>query len=337
MMARRTSCGFDSIMIGSFVCVAAGIALLLWSAGLFVSGAAALSRRLGVPALLVGMIVVGFGTSAPEIVVSILAAVQGNPGLSLGNAYGSNITNIALILGVTALLSPITVASGVLRKEMPILLAVTALAVGLLSDLELSRGDALALLGVFALFIGWSVAQGLRSGEDALGEEIDRELKAHPMTLGRALLHLTAGLVLLVVSSRMLVYGAVEIAQFCGVSDLVIGLTVVALGTSLPELASSIVAARRGEHDLALGNVIGSNLFNTLAVVGVAGVIHPMQADRILLERDLLVMAVLTLMLFLMSAGIRKQGRINRIEGAVLLAAYVAYTCYLVLTARPAA
>lgn len=302
---------------------------------MFVTGAATLSRRLGVPALIVGMVVVGFGTSAPEIVVSVLAASQGNPGLALGNAFGSNITNIALILGLTASLNPITVASGVLRKEMPILLAVTALVVGLLWDLELSRWDALGLIGVFLLVVGWSIVQGLRAGDDALGDEIDRELVAHPISLGRSLFFLTGGLALLVVSSRMLVHGAVEIALYCGVSDLVVGLTVVAVGTSLPELASSIVAARRGEHDLALGNVIGSNLFNTLAVVGVAGLIHPMRADRLLLDRDLLVMVILTLVLFFVSAGIRRQGRINRLEGALLLASYLGYTYYLIVTAVP--
>ena len=321
-------------MMGSLILMAAGIALLVWSAGWFVTGAAALSRYLGVPALVVGMIVVGFGTSAPEIVVSVLASLQGNPGLALGNAFGSNITNIALILGLTAVLSPITVASGVLRKEMPILLGVTVLAVVVLWDLELSQADAWLLLGVFAVFVAWSLKLALRSGGDALGEEIDRELQARPMPLGSAVLRLTLGLVMLVVSSRMLVHGAVEIAKLLGVGDLVIGLTVVAVGTSLPELASSIVAARRGEHDLALGNVIGSNLFNTLAVVGVAGIIKPMQADRLLLERDLLVMSLLTLALLCMSTGIRRQGRINRVEGGLLLSSFAAYTGYLVLTAR---
>lgn len=321
-------------MIGSLLFIAMGIALLVWSAGWFVTGAAALSRHLGVPALVVGMIVVGFGTSAPEIVVSILAAMQGNPGLALGNAFGSNITNIALILGVTAVMSPITVASGVLRKEMPILLGVTVLVVGVLWDLQLSRMDALVLLGVFGVFVAWSLILGLRSGGDALGEEIDRELQAHPMPLGSAVVRLALGLVMLVISSRMLVHGAVGIAKLLGVDDLVIGLTVVAVGTSLPELASSIVAAKRGEHDLALGNVIGSNLFNTLAVVGVAGIIQPMAADRALLERDLVVMTLLTVALFCMSTGIRRQGRINRVEGMLLLVSFAAYTVYLVLTAR---
>jgi cation:H+ antiporter len=279
-------------------------------------------------------VVVGFGTSAPEIVVSILSALQGNPGLALGNAYGSNITNIALILGVTALISPIVVASQVVRKEMPILLAVTALAVVQMWDLELSRADAWGLLLVFGGVMAWTVWVGLKGQDDHVSEEISKELEAYQMSLGRALGFLVLGLILLVVSSRALVYGAVEIAQMMGVSDLVIGLTVVAVGTSLPELASSVVAARRGEHDLAVGNVIGSNLFNTLVVVGIAGMIHPMKAEAILLHRDLLVMGVLTVALFFMSLGIRRRGRINRLEGLTLLLAYVGYTVYLIVTSK---
>jgi cation:H+ antiporter len=318
----------------AIISIVLGTALLLWSAGLFVSGAAALSSRLGVPPLVVGMVVVGFGTSAPEIVVSILSALQGNPGLALGNAYGSNITNIALILGITALMSPIVVASQVVRKEMPILLGVTALAVVQMWDLELSRADAWGLLLVFGGVMAWTVWVGLKGQDDHVSEEISKELEAYRMSLGRALGFLVLGLILLVVSSRALVYGAVEIAQMMGVSDLVIGLTVVAVGTSLPELASSVVAARRGEHDLAVGNVIGSNLFNTLVVVGIAGMIHPMQAEAILLERDLLVMGVLTVALFFMSLGIRRRGRINRLEGVTLLLAYVGYTVYLIVTSK---
>lgn len=321
-------------MIWSLIFIVLGIALLLWSAGLFVAGAAALSTRLGIPPLVVGMVVVGFGTSAPEIVVSILSSLQGNPGLALGNAYGSNITNIALILGITALISPIVVASQVVRKEMPILLAVTALAVVQMWDLELSRADAWGLLVVFVGVMGWTVWVALKGPDDQISVEITKELETYTMSLGRSLGFLVIGLVLLVVSSRALVHGAVEIAHLIGVSDLVIGLTVVAVGTSLPELASSVVAARRGEHDLAVGNVIGSNLFNTLVVVGIAGVIHPMKAEAILLHRDLLVMVILTVALFFMSLGIRRRGRINRTEGLVLVLAYVGYTVYLIVTSR---
>jgi cation:H+ antiporter len=309
-----------------------GLALLVWSAGRFVEGAASTARFFGVPPLLIGMVIVGFGTSAPELVVSVLAAMQGNPGIALGNAYGSNITNIALILGVTALISPITVHSQVLRKELPILTVVTAIAAWQLWDGRISRFDAAVLLAVFALVMLWALWQGLRVKEDTLGKEIEQELGADVMPIRKALFWLVVGLILLIISSRILVWGAVEVAHALGVSDLIIGLTVVAVGTSLPELASSVIAARKGEHDIALGNVLGSNLFNTLAVVGLAGIIRPLDVGPEVFNRDILVMAALTVSLFVLGYGFRRQGRINRIEGALLLLSYVAYTTYLLST-----
>ncbi|RRQ20762.1 calcium/sodium antiporter [Thiohalobacter thiocyanaticus] len=316
-------------MIIPLLAVIAGFALLIWSADRFVAGAAALARHFGMPALLIGMVVVGFGTSAPEMVVSGLAAAQGNPGIALGNAYGSNIANIALILGITALISPIAVHSQVLRKELPLLAAVTVLAAWQLHDGTVSQTDALVLLGVFALIMGWSIFQGLRGRGDPLGDEIDQELASHPMPLSRALLWLGIGLLVLIASSRLLVWGAVTIAQQLGVSDLIIGLTVVAIGTSLPELASSIIAARKGEHDIALGNIIGSNLFNTLAVVGIAGGITPLAVGPEVFSRDMLVMGALTLSLFVFGYGFRGPGRINRLEGGALLGCYFGYTGWL--------
>mgnify|MGYP000246035576 CR=1 FL=1 len=281
----------------------------------------------------IGMVIVGFGTSAPEMVVSAISAFQGNPGIALGNAYGSNITNIALVLGITALISPITVHSQVLRKELPILTGITILAALQLIDGEISRLDAVVLLVVFALLMGWTIYQGMRKDDDPLAADVEQELAQKQVPLNSALLRLIGGLVLLVIASRVLVWGAVDIARSFGVSDMIIGLTIVAIGTSLPELASSILATRRGEHDIALGNVIGSNLFNTLAVVGIAGSIHPMAVGPDVLSRDVLVMAVLTLSLFILGYGFRQRaGRINRIEGALLLAAYVGYTAYLVST-----
>ena len=317
----------------AFAALVFGLALLVWSADRFVEGSAAVARHFGMPPLLIGMVVVGFGTSAPELAVSALAALQGDPGIALGNAYGSNITNIALILGLTALISPIAVHSQVVRKELPILIAVTALAAFQVWDGELSRTDAAVSLSVFAALMAWTVWQGLRQRADALSGEIVHELDAHAMPLGRALFWLALGLALLLVSSRLLVWGAVAIAHHLGVSDLIIGLTVVALGTSLPELASSLIAARKGEHDIAVGNVIGSNLFNTLAVVGVAGVIHPMPVASEILSRDILVMSILTVSLFFIGYGFRGAGRINRVEGALLLACYIGYIAYLVTSA----
>ncbi|MEJ2407082.1 MAG: calcium/sodium antiporter [Candidatus Thiodiazotropha sp.] len=317
-------------MIPAFVAIICGLALLVWSADRFVEGSASTARHFGMPPLLIGMVVVGFGTSAPEMVVSALAASQGNPGIALGNAYGSNITNIALILGVTALINPIAVHSQVLRKELPILTGVTALAAWQLWDGAISRIDAVVLLAVFMGLMIWTIWLGLRKKKDTLGSEMAQELDVRSMSLGPAVFWLVVGLVLLILSSRILVWGAVEIAHGFGISDLIIGLTIIAVGTSLPELASSVIATRKGEHDIALGNVLGSNLFNTLAVVGIAGAIHPMAVGSEVFNRDVFVMAALTLSLFLIGYGFRGPGRINRIEGAVLLACYLGYTAYLI-------
>ena len=309
-----------------------GLVLLVWSADRFVDGAAATAKHLGMSPLLIGMVIMGFGTSAPELVVSVMSSIDGSPGIALGNAYGSNIANIALILGLTAVIAPIAVHSQVIRRELPILLGVTAVAALQVYDGEITRLEAIILLVLLVLLLGWNIYQGRRGQVDALGGEVEQELVAHPMPLKKALIWVAIGLALLVVSSRLLVWGAVDIAQFFGVSDLVIGLTVVAIGTSLPELASSIAAIRKNEHDMALGNVIGSNLFNTLAVVGLAGVIHPMAAEPEVFTRDMLVMGALTLALFFFAYGFRGPGRINRIEGAVLLAAFAGYTTYLLST-----
>lgn len=317
-------------MLMPTLAVLAGLALLVWSADRFVEGASATATHFSVPPLLVGMVIVGFGTSAPEMVVSTNAALQGNPGLALGNGWGSNIANIALILGITALINPITVHSLILRKELPILAGVTALAGVLAWNGSLSRLDGAILLGVFALLMTWSIVEGMRSGNDALAVETSVELNAHAMPLPRALMWLAIGLLVLIASSRLLVWGAVAIAQSLGVSDLIIGLTVVAVGTSLPELASCVAAARKGEHDIALGNVLGSNLFNTLTVVGIASAIAPLEVAPEVLSRDFTVMAGLTLLLFVMGWGWRRRpGRVNRVEGAVLVAIYLGYTLFL--------
>lgn len=320
-------------MLIALLAIVFGLALLVWSAGRFVEGASITAGHYGMPPLLIGMVVVGFGTSAPEMVVSALAASQGNPGLALGNAYGSNITNIALILGITALIAPIAVHSQVLRKELPILALVTLFAGWQVYDGALSRLDALTLIGVFFVLLSWSIWSGLRSSADPMANEVAAELETHAMPVRRALFWLVAGLVLLIISSRILVWGAVDLATAFGVSDLIIGLTIVAVGTSLPELASSIIAARKGEHDLALGNILGSNLFNTLAVVGIAGMISPMAVADEVLIRDFPVMTALTVALFVLGYGFRGPGRINRLEGAALLAAFVGYTVYLLTTA----
>lgn len=320
-------------MLLSAIAVIAGLALLVWSADRFVEGAAATARHFGMAPLLVGMVIIGFGTSAPEMVVSAFASAQGNPGLALGNAYGSNITNIALVLGITALIAPITVASSVLRREMPLLLLVTFFVAWQLWDMHISRSEAIVLLVVFATYIGWSIYQGMKSRDDVLSAEYEESLQqADSMPLKRAVIWLIAGLIILVISSRILVWGAVNIATSLGVSDLVIGLTVVAIGTSLPELASAIAAARKNEHDLVIGNVLGSNMFNTLAVVGIAGAIEPIDLEPLVLHRDWVAMTLLTVLLGIFAFRRHKQNRINRIQGGLLVACYIGYTLYLLKT-----
>ncbi|MCB1170325.1 MAG: calcium/sodium antiporter [Leptospiraceae bacterium] len=309
-----------------------GLLLLLWSADRFIEGAASTARHFRISPLMIGMVVVGFGTSAPELLVSALASLQGNPGIALGNAYGSNITNIALILGITALISPVAVQSGILKKELPLLALITVVAVIQLIDGELSRLDAIILLVCFAGLMVWTIREGTRKKEDSLSTDMEAELEGRSTSLKWALIWLVVGLALLLVSSRMLVWGAVVLAQALRISDLIIGLTVVAVGTSLPELASSVMSARKGEHDLALGNILGSNLFNTLAVVGIAGSIHPLHVEPEVLYRDVLLMAGLTFSLFFLGFGFRGPGRINRWEGLALVLIYGSYIAYLVFS-----
>lgn len=319
-------------MIVALLAVTLGLLLLIWSAGRFVEGAAATARHCGMPPLLIGMLVIGFGTSAPEIVVSVLSASQGNPGLALGNAFGSNIANIGLILGLTALISPIVVESGILRRELPLLAFVTGVTALLLSDHNLSRLDAWYLLALFGGVMAWMIHQGVANPSGPLAEEFEPKLAAPALPLRSAITWLVVGLLMLTASSRLLVWGAISIATALGVSDLIIGLTIVALGTSLPELASSLIAVRRGEHDIAFGNVLGSNLFNTLAVVGIAGAIQPTGVAPEVLSRDILVMGCLTITLFFFGYGFGgRPARISRSEGAILLGAFLTYNVYLML------
>ncbi|PJG85879.1 calcium/sodium antiporter [Conservatibacter flavescens] len=321
-------------MLEAVLAIVGGLILLIWSADRFIDGAAITAKHFGMPQLLIGIVIIGFGTSAPEIIVSTISALNGNPGIALGNAYGSNITNIALILGLTALISPIIVHSQVLKKELPVLAVITLLSAGLLYDATVSRLDATILLALFTVYMIWTIYSGMRHQNDDLAHDVQDELAQKKMSLKMAIFWIFIGLALLIVSSQLLVWGAVEVAQYFGVSDLIIGLTIVAVGTSLPELASSLIAAKKGEHDLAVGNIIGSNLFNTLAVVGLAGVIQPMEVDHAIFNRDMLTMTALTFSLFLFGYGFKKrQGRINRIEGAILLLAYIAYNSYLFYTA----
>ncbi|EGR2797250.1 calcium/sodium antiporter [Vibrio navarrensis] len=318
-------------MLLATLAIIAGFALLVWSADKFVEGAAASANYAGMPPLLIGMLVVGFGTSAPEMVVSAMAAMDGNPALALGNAVGSNIVNITLILGVTAIIAPIAVHSSIIRKELPILLLITLVIGTMLWNHHISTLEAWALIGGFMLLIGWSIWSALHSKGDHLEQEMDEELSSQSMSLKSSIFWLIAGLVLLIISSRILVWGAVEIAQQLGVSDLLIGLTIVALGTSLPELAASIVAARKGEHDIAVGNVVGSNMFNSLAVIGIAGTIEPISnIGAEVFWRDWTSMLFVTGLLLLTAARFGKSQTISRSEGALLLVCYLGYNGYLI-------
>lgn len=324
-------------MLLAIVAVIVGLAVLVWSADKFVDGAVGVAEFCGMSTLLIGMVVVGFGTSAPELTVSAISASQGNPELALGNAYGSNIANIALILGATALISPILMQRSVLRGDLPILLAVSVLSIILVWDGSVARWNGILLLAVFAAAMAYSIRRELRKAKLEKTESQSGNVDiAEPKkaSLGKSVFWLLLGLVLLVVSSRALVWGAVEIARTLGVSDLLIGLTIVAIGTSLPELASSIAAARKGENDLALGNIIGSNLFNTLAVVGIAATISPMdEIEKAVAYRDMPLMIALTVALIVLGFRRKGDGRLNRIAGAILLAVYVGYLALLIFQA----
>ena len=324
-------------MLLAIVAVIVGLAVLVWSADKFVDGAVGVAEFCGMSTLLIGMVVVGFGTSAPELTVSAISASQGNPELALGNAYGSNIANIALILGATALVSPILMQRSVLRGDLPILLAVSVLSIILVWDGSVARWNGILLLAVFAAAMAYSIRRELRKAKLEKSENQSGNVDiAEPKkaSLGKSVFWLLLGLVLLVVSSRALVWGAVEIARTLGVSDLLIGLTIVAIGTSLPELASSIAAARKGENDLALGNIIGSNLFNTLAVVGIAATISPMdEIEKAVTYRDMPLMITLTVALIVLGFRRKGDGRLNRIAGAILLAVYIGYLALLIFQA----
>lgn len=313
--------------------IIAGFILLIWSADRFIIGAAATARNLDVPPLIIGLTIIGFGTSAPEMMVAGFAAYDGSPDLAVGNALGSNITNITLVLGVAALVAPLDVHSRILRKELPILLLVSLMAMALIYDTTLSRFDGFVLLSLLLALMWWLTRQGIRDNKaDALNAEYIEEMP-EDMPMARAAFWLLVGLILLTVSSKLLVWGAVNIATELGVDELIIGLTIIAIGTSLPELAASITSALKNEHDLAIGNAVGSNLFNTLGVLAIPGIMHPSVLDEYVLKRDMPVVLGLTIVLFIMAYGFRGPGRINRVEGAILLCCFIAYELLLFFTA----
>lgn len=318
------------------IAVLVGLAILVWSADLFVDGATALAKKFNVPSFLIGVLILGVGTSAPEMVVSVLAAIEGSPHLALGNAYGSNIINIALVLGATVLISPIIIRKGIIKRDLPLLVLITIVAAWQLRDGQLNQADGIVLMVLLVVTLGIQIVLSLREGnheheDEPVPQNIDAE---HiEQTLTRGLTSLVIGMLMLVMSSRAIVWGAVELATLWGVSELVIGLTIVAVGTSLPELVSSLSAARKGEHDMALGNIIGSNIFNTLGVVGLAALITPITVSPVILSRDVLAMGLVTLLLVAMAgfAFISKRS-FGRTSGTTLICFFVAYTLWLIQT-----
>ncbi len=316
----------------SLLAVIAGFALLVWSADRFVMGASATARNLGVAPIIIGLTVVGLGTSAPEILVSAMAAWNGNPHMGIGNALGSNIANIGLVLGITALVAPLAVHSQTLRREFPIMFAVIFVALILLWDGELTRLDGLLLLFGMALVLSWMVYIGLQEKRsDPMDAEYEDEIPSH-IPMRKAVIWIVIGLSFLLLSSHMLVWGAVNIAKWFGLSDLIIGLTIIAIGTSLPELAASVTSALKNEHDIAIGNILGSNMFNLLAVLSMPGLIQPGTIPAEVLSRDYPVMLGLSILLLIMAYGFKKPGRLSRPEGALLLMGYIAYMGFLYYT-----
>ncbi len=311
-----------------------GLAILVWSADIFISGTASIAKNYGVSPLLIGLTIVGLGTSAPEILVSVFSSLQGNSGLAVGNALGSNITNIGLILGSTALIAPIAVHSNLLKRELPILLftgGVCFLLVVL--DNTHSRMDGLLLVLGLIGFLWWLIHNAISTKHhDRFSQELEEEIP-DLLPIKKAWLYFFIGTAGLLGSSKLLVWGAVNIAEYFGISDLVIGLTIVALGTSLPELAASVTSILKNEDDLAIGNIIGSNMYNLLAVYSVPALISPGQIEPQVVERDFPVMIAFTVMLFVLGYGIKKTGSISRWEGALLIAGYGGYQWSLYLSA----
>ncbi|MDN5619990.1 MAG: calcium/sodium antiporter [Psychrobacter sp.] len=314
------------------IAILIGLAILVWSADVFIDGATALAKKFSVPSFLIGVLILGIGTSAPEMVVSVLAALEGSPELALGNAYGSNIINIALVLGATVLISPIIIRKGIVKRDLPLLLLITVIAAWQLRDGILSQVDGLILLVLLIAVLGLQIVLSIREGYHEHEEDIDNaDSDATEPSVARGLGSLLLGMLMLVISSRAIVWGAVELATLWGLSELIIGLTIVAVGTSLPELVSSMSAARKGEHDMALGNIIGSNVFNTLAVVGLATVIAPIAADPVILSRDVMAMGLLTVLLVALCVfAFTTKRQFGRTSGATLVLFFVGYTAWLI-------
>lgn len=307
----------------------AGFGLLIWGADRMVIGSAVTANNMGVSPMLVGLTVVGFATSAPEMLVSAAAALQRAPNLAIGNALGSNIANIGLVAGVAAIIQPLHIRSETLRRELPVMLAISVIPVLLFPDQSLGRLDGIFLLIVFAGFLYWIIKLGIKThGHDPIETEYSEDMPGG-ISPGKAWFWIGIGLAMLALGSEILVWGAKNFANALSISELVVGVTVLAVGTSLPELAVSIVSVRRGHHGLALGNIIGSNAFNTLAVLGIAGTIRPARLDSDTVVLHLPVMLAFTVAFFFMAYNYDGTMRVTRLSGVVLFAGFITYHSYV--------
>lgn len=303
--------------------IISGFLILTAGAEALVRGASSMALKLGITPLVIGLTIVAFGTSAPELAVSLKSALAGNSGIAIGNVIGSNIANIGLILGITALIRPIQIQSQMVKREIPIMIVATLLFWGLISDGDLSLLDGAILTSLLVIYLIFSYLSGINQGGSSANDEINQVKNLHPLLASGFIL---VGIGMLVGGGMLFVDGAVELANLFGISELIIGLTIVAIGTSMPELVTSIVAARKGESDIAIGNVVGSNLFNILGILGITTLVHPITSSGLQLI-DMSIMLVLALVLLPLAwTGMR----IGRREGTLLLLAYLCYLSYLI-------
>ena len=306
---------------------------LVWSADKFVFGASSLARNLGISPMIIGLTIVAMGSSAPEMMIAATASLQGNPDTAVGNAIGSNITNIALVLGLTALFHPLSVSSSTIKREIPLILIVTAIATYMLANSHFSFNEGLILIVGFVLYIATLLFVTLKRAkqnpiDDKMVLEAEQEVP-EAVSTRRSVIWLVFGIIFLPLSATFLVDSSIFIAKAFGISDLVIGLTVIAVGTSLPELAASIMSIIKKEDDLALGNIIGSNIFNILAVLSLAGLISPGNIDQAAASRDAPYMLATTFLLFILCFSRSGKFRITRAKGLLLLAVFVGYQILL--------
>jgi len=315
-------------MIEAVAFLIVGLIILVWSADKLVFGSAALARNFGISPLVIGMTILAMGSSAPEMMVSATAALDGKTDTAVGNVLGSNIANIALILGITAIIKPLSISSPVLRREFPLMIAVTLLAGAIMWNNHLGFYEGVLLFALFAVFIltMLNISRNEQKNNDVLLNEQESEIP-EGVSNPKAIMWVVIGLILLPISAQLLVDNAVIIAKFFGMSDLVIGLTIIAIGTSLPELAASLAGVLKGEDDMAVGNIVGSNVFNILAVMGIPGILNPSMLSEHAMGRDFWVMLGVSIMLVIMALG--KSRSINRIEGSILFVSFLAYQIYL--------